>query len=409
MSAALTSDLTTDGFNRETLRQEGTRLNALVTLADESIAKSGPLNGLGFVAKDMFEWHGHAMSRGLAEPYLDHPIRPPALFLSQLTGEGATLLGFAEMTPLAYEPSGGNPYRARPINPLNPDYVCGGSSSGSAVLVAAGLVDFAVGSDTAGSLRIPAHCCGIAAWKPSFGLFCRAGSWPLAPSLDTLGLLARDASMLLRVGQALVPERPHTAMRIAIADDLIWSRDDDRANVVTAVQSLNPSAVSLKPVIELCDDVVLTLLQREAYEANKALLDAGALDPVLARRLSHGAAISPETYRGACAGLSVLRAETAEKLFETCEIIALPTMPCATPRVSECEPDSADFSARKLYDLSRYTRFVNALGLPAVTLPLPARDGAMPSSVQLIARHGSGLAILHAAQKIETLLQGTAR
>lgn len=407
MNAALPSDLTREGLNRETLRREGTRLNALVALADPMPAQEGTLSGLTFVAKDMFSWPGHAMSRGLAVAQPDDG--QSALLLKQLTAEGAALLGFSEMTPLAYEPSGGNLYRARPLNPLNADYVCGGSSSGSAVLVAAGLVDFAVGSDTAGSLRIPAHCCGVAAWKPSFGLFCRAGSWPLAPSLDTLGFLARDIAMLLRVGQALVPERPQGAMRIAIADDLIWPNEDDHKRIKAAVATLHPTSVSLQSVIELCDDVVLTLLQREAYLANQKLLEAGALDPVLTRRLSHGATISPETYAAAYAGLSVLRAQTAEQLFEKVDVIVLPTMPHRTPRVTACEPSSPDFSARALYDLSRYTRFVNALGLPAVTLPLPAQDGAMPSSVQLIARHGSGLAILHAARTIETLLQENAR
>lgn len=408
MGAALHGDsILPDGLNRETLRQEGTRLNALVALAPPACAKAGPLEGLSFVAKDMFAWHDHAMTRGLAAPHAERS--PPAVFLSQLTGEGADLMGFAEMTPLAYEPSGGNPFRARPINPLNGDYISGGSSSGSAVLVAAGLVDFAVGSDTAGSLRIPAHCCGIAAWKPSFGLICRAGSWPLAPSLDTLGILARDISMLLRVGRALVPDHPQASLRLAIANDLVWPDPHDAPSVRAALQSLPLASINLQPTIDLCDDVVLTVLQREAYEANKALLDQGVLDPVLARRLSHGAAIAHETYHAACAGLAVLRAETAEKLFDDVDVIVLPTMPRPTPRVDECEPGRPDFSARTLYDLSRYTRFVNALGLPAVTMPLPARDGAMPSSVQLIARHGSGLAILHAAQKLETLIQGKAR
>lgn len=101
-----------------------------------------------------------------------------------------------------------------------------------------------------------------------------------------------------------------------------------------------------------------------------------------------------------------MRAEIAEKLFENTDVIALPVMPCTTPRVTECEPDSPDFSARKLYEMSHYTRFVNALGVPAAAIPLPTRDGAMPNAVQLIARHGSGLAVLRAAQQIEINLKG---
>ena len=123
MNAALPSDLTREGLNGETLRREGTRLNALVALADPMPAQEGTLSGLTFVAKDMFSWPGHAMSRGLAVAQPDDG--KSALLLKQLTAEGAALLGFSEMTPLAYEPSGGNLYRARPLNPLNADYVCG--------------------------------------------------------------------------------------------------------------------------------------------------------------------------------------------------------------------------------------------------------------------------------------------
>lgn len=386
------------------LQERGSALNALVTLAAPQPLQDGPLSGLTFVAKDMFSWPDHAYSRGLSSsvPY----DGKPAILLHQLTAEGAELLGFSEMTPLAYEPSGANPYRGRPINPINPDFVCGGSSSGSAVLVAAGLVDFAVGSDTAGSLRIPAQCCGIAAWKPSFGLFCRSGTWPLAPSLDTLGILARDAGMLLRVGRAVLPSGDDNPLRIAIADDLQWPNPDDHERVRAACADWSAPSVSLQEVMKLCDDVVLTLLQKEAFDSNRDLINEGALDPILARRLSHGDKITEENYQAARAGLAVLRAEIAEKLFENTDVIALPVMPCTTPRVTECEPDSPDFSARKLYEMSHYTRFVNALGAPAAAIPLPTRDGAMPNAVQLIARHGSGLAVLRAAQQIEINLKG---
>ena len=386
------------------LAERGHELNALVSLAAPQPLHDGPLSGLTFVAKDMFSWPDHAYSRGLQTtvPY----DGKPAIFLNQLVAEGAELVGFAEMTPLAYEPSGGNAIRGRAINPLNPDYVSGGSSSGSAALVAAGLVDFAVGSDTAGSLRIPAQCCGVAAWKPSFGLFCRAGSWPLAPSLDTLGILARDAAMLLRVGRAVLPSRDENPLRIAIADDLQWPDAQDYERVRAACGDHDTPAVSLQNVMTLCDDVVLTLLQREAFDSNRALIEEGTLEPVLARRLSHGGKISDEAYQAARAGLAVLRAELAETLFEHADVIALPVMPCTTPRVVECEPDSPEFSARKLYEMSHYTRFVNALGVPAATIPLQAAQGAMPNALQLIARHGSGLAVLRAAQQIEMNLKG---
>jgi Asp-tRNA(Asn)/Glu-tRNA(Gln) amidotransferase A subunit family amidase len=390
---------------RDRLEREGKALNALVALAQPQAPREGPLSGLTFVAKDMFSWPDYEYSRGLNATVPSDG--KPAVFLNQLIAEGAELLGFAEMTPLAYEPSGANPFRGRPTNPLNADYISGGSSSGSAVLVAAGLVDFAVGSDTAGSLRIPAQCCGVTAWKPSFGLLCRGGSWPLAPSLDTLGLLARSVEMLLRVGNAIIPPGNGQPLRMAIADDLVW-QNDDRARVMAAAQDFKISTINLQSTIELCDDVVLTLLQQEAYESNRALIGSGELDSVLERRLSHGAAVTPAAYETALAGHAVLRAEVAEKLFDSADVIALPVMPCATPRVAMCEPGQPEFAARHLYDLSRYTRFVNALGLPAVALPLAGNHSAMPTAVQLIARHGTDLTILRAAQQIETRLKGSA-
>lgn len=384
------------------LLERGRTLNALANLASPQPLHEGPLSGLTFVAKDMFSWPDHAYSRGLQSSVAFDG--KPAVFLNQLVGEGAELVGFSEMTPLAYEPSGANPYRGRPVNPIDPNYVCGGSSSGSAVLVAAGLVDFAVGSDTAGSLRIPAQCCGVAAWKPSFGLFCRAGSWPLAPSLDTLGILARDTDMLLRVGRAVLPSSDDHPLRIAVANDVNWPNHHDPDRVRAACGDWSAPSIPLQNVMAMCDDVVLTLLQKEAYDSNRTLLEDGLLDPVLTKRLLHGGTISEDRYQAACAGLAVLRAELAETLFEHTDIIVLPVMPCTTPRVAECEPGSAEFSARKLYEMSHYTRFVNALGLPAVAIPLPAPKGTMPNGVQLIARHGSGLAVLRAAHHLESHL-----
>jgi aspartyl-tRNA(Asn)/glutamyl-tRNA(Gln) amidotransferase subunit A len=213
--------------------------------------------------------------------------------------------------------------------------------------------------------------------------------------------------MLLRVGNAIIPPGNGQPLRMAIADDLVW-QNDDRARVMAAAQDFKISTINLQSTIELCDDVVLTLLQQEAYESNRALIGSGELDSVLERRLSHGAAVTPAAYETALAGHAVLRAEVAEKLFDSADVIALPVMPCATPRVAMCEPGQPEFAARHLYDLSRYTRFVNALGLPAVALPLAGNHSAMPTAVQLIARHGTDLTILRAAQQIETRLKGSA-
>ena len=198
---------------------EGTRLKAFVDTAPARPPADGPLGGLTFALKDMFNWAGRAPTCGLATAPGPTPSSDAAL-VTALLERGAVCSGFVEMTPLAYEASGGNFERGRPINPLDASRIAGGSSSGPAVAVAAGLVDFAVGSDTAGSLRIPAHCCGVAAWKPSLGLLPLAGAMKLAPSFDVPGFLARDMAMIARIAGSFLPPSAGQHPQIAVSSDL---------------------------------------------------------------------------------------------------------------------------------------------------------------------------------------------
>lgn len=210
------------GVERQTmsrLLREANALRCLVS-AETGIRREGPLSGLTYLAKDVFDTTGRAPSLGLRIEDRQVPARDAAV-LDIIDAAGAIRLGFAEMTALACEPSGSNPLRQRPLNPWNADKICGGSSSGSAVAVAAGLVDAAIGSDTAGSLRIPAHCCGVTAWKPTPGLVPTDGAMALAPSLDVLGFLARDAAMLRRIAKLFVRGTSVSQrLKIAVAKDL---------------------------------------------------------------------------------------------------------------------------------------------------------------------------------------------
>ena len=177
-------------------------LNAFVAIEPSRTATAGRLNGLPYAAKDMLRTPAHRPSGGLAGTG-DLGIVGDSDLLDRLDAAGAVRIGFTQMTELAYEPSGFNASRGRVKNPWSLDHVPGGSSSGSAAAVASGAVAVALGSDTGGSLRIPAHCCGITAWKPTYGLVSTRGAMPLAPSLDTIGLLARGASDLLATAPAL--------------------------------------------------------------------------------------------------------------------------------------------------------------------------------------------------------------
>lgn len=374
------------------LAQEGGALRAVVALAPERPAGQGPLSGLTFALKDMFDWAGRAPTCGLAIAPGETPTRDAGL-VTLLLERGARCAGFVEMTPLAFEASGGNFERARPLNPLDETRICGGSSSGPAIVVAAGLVDFAIGSDTAGSLRIPAQCCGLATWKPSLGLLPLDGAMKLAPSFDAPGFLTRDAALLKRIGDAILPPSHDAPLRLAVSSDL----DCADSTLMDRIASGGAQRIALQPVIAACDPPMLAVLQAEAARIHVATLPKMKPDPVFARRIGKGAETSEADYRAARDEVLRLRALAEDLLFSQADVVALPVMPIATPRVAECEPGSPDFSARTLYALAAYTRFVSALGLPAVALPLGRDANGMPVGAQFVARPGQDSALLRFA------------
>jgi Asp-tRNA(Asn)/Glu-tRNA(Gln) amidotransferase A subunit family amidase len=382
------------------------QLHAFVTLFEAPRgAGLGPLAGLPYAVKDLVDLAGRAPTLGLAAAPGPVPERDAAV-VTWLSGQGARLIGCTAMTELAYEPSGASASRPRPVNPWSAGHICGGSSSGSAVAVAAGLVPLALGSDTAGSLRIPAHCCGVTAWKPSADLVPTGGSMALAPSLDVLGFLARDAALLRAVASvsAAVPAPP--LRRIAVDRELVESCDGAIAaclaqlmDVLTAAGiTLVPTA--LQPLIAACDAPVLTVLQAEAAAAHAERLAGGGLDPVLATRLGKGAALQPQ-LAAAKAELAQLAGTAWSTALAGADAVLLPVMRAPTPRVAQCDPASPEFSPRALYELSALTRWVNGLGLPALALPCGLDGDGLPVAAQLVGRRGSDLALLDLATELQ--------
>ncbi len=172
------------------------RLHAFVEIAAAACEPAaGVLTGMPYAAKDIFAANNRLPTCGL-DHGVDLGFAGDAEVLRRLDRAGAVRIGFCTMTELAYEPSGFNSRQARARNPWNSDFITGGSSSGSAVAVASGIATIALGSDTGGSVRIPAQACGVTAWKPTAGRVPADGAMPLAPTLDTVGLLARSAADL---------------------------------------------------------------------------------------------------------------------------------------------------------------------------------------------------------------------
>ena len=245
---------------------------------------------------------------GLAMP-LPMPKGQQAAVLNLLDCAGGLRVGYTAMTELAYEPSGYNAVHGRVGNPWNLDFISGGSSSGSAAAVASGSVVVALGSDTGGSLRIPAHCCGATAWKPGYGAVPRLDTMPLAPTLDTIGILARSASDMGAAAEVLFQSlhiEPIT--KVAVVSDVLnlaeapiarACRDGIDAIADCGIEIGNCDAVA---AIEALDPHVFTIMQAEAARTHRALMAGGSLDPILTKRLAKGLSHRRRNACGQCLG-----------------------------------------------------------------------------------------------------------
>ncbi len=393
----------------ERARRLEPRLNAFVTIEDRLPSVDGNLGGLPYAAKDIFRTASHRPTGGLATP-TDVAIDGDTDLLAQLDRSGARRVGFTALTELAYEPSGYNHARGRVRNPWNPDFVAGGSSSGSAAAVASGSVVVALGSDTAGSLRIPAHCCGVTAWKPTHGIVSCTGAMPLAPSLDTIGLLARSASDMPEVVHILIgDDRPPAGSieRVAAIADCFDAADlPVRRACLQGVDSIAASGARLErrtslAEIEAIGAHALVVLQAQAARVHRARIEDPNISALLRKRLAKGLAVDDATLAASLSARETLAREFMARVFGATDAIVLPVMAIRVPRAVETDPASDKFSASTLYALSRFTRFVNMLGFPAVAFPVGFDDRGLPVGLQIVGRPQSDRALLALAQAVQ--------
>src|SRR5262245_58419545 len=229
---------------------------------------SGPLDGLAFVVKDLIDVAGHVTGGGNPDwARRQNPASKSAPVVERLLRAGATLVGKTITDELAFSLEGENEHYGTPVNPAAADRLPGGSSSGSAVAVAAGLADFALGTDTGGSVRVPAAFCGVYGFRPTHGVISTAGVVPFAPSLDTVGWLARDAATLAAVGDVLLPEGPSEPIeRVFIATDACALADQDVQDAISAATRRIPLPRSELEIFPAAVDDVA-----RAYQVTQAM------------------------------------------------------------------------------------------------------------------------------------------
>ncbi|MGB7223894.1 MAG: amidase, partial [Bradyrhizobium sp.] len=377
---------------RRRLAHIGRMLHAVEHIYPAEAARQGPLSGLPYVAKDMFATGRSQPSWGCSTPQA--PALPRASVIDRLDQAGASLMGTAVMTELACEPSGFT--RRGALNPWNFDCIPGGSSTGSAILVASGCCFAALGSDTGGSVRMPAHCCGVTALKSGYGKISLDGAMALAPSLDSFGIFARSAADLALLWPIVSGDwlaRTEKPRKVVVLQDAFGASDVEIAEVCRgAVALLAESGLTIEArsgFPEEADRHALTVLLAEPAREHRERIDDPATDVMLRKRLGKGLSISDQDLTSALAARDALRDQFILSCLGEDRVAVLPVMPISTPQVNEVDPASAHFNPRVLYALSRFTRFVNYLGLPALAVPAGFDSGGMPVGLQLIGRPGS--------------------
>src|SRR5215831_10556194 len=298
----------------------------------------------------------------------------------------ACLAGNTNLHELAYGISGINRAFGTPVNPLNPALVPGGSSSGSAVAVATGEADVAYGSDTGGSIRIPAACCGVAGLKTTWGRIPLAGVRPLAPSLDTVGPMARDVPGLT-AGMALLEPG------FTVSAGPVISAAVDAALAATGWRI---SPVVLRG-LDAAMNAAMTVLDAEAWESNAALARSAPerIGRDVLQRLRAASETTPAALGRAQQQAPRWRAALSE-LWDRVDLLALPTLLGFPPALGD---------ARALLRIRGLTSPVNLAGLPALALPVPA-GGPLPASVQLIGPPGGEERLLAAGAVLEQAVRG---
>jgi amidase len=342
-------------------------------------------SGPRLAVKDLIDVEGVATTAGCrAVADTATPARRDAACMAGARAADARIVGKTNLTELAMTAVGANPWFGTPVNPLDPDLVPGGSSSGSAVAVGAEDADVAYGSDTGGSVRIPAACCGVTGLKTTYGRVSLDGVWALCASLDTIGPMARDVDgvelgmQLLEPGFTRAASAATTVGRIAtMADPEIETAVDDalRASGFEVV------AIDLAPFLALVDPF-LTIYIAELWEADHHLLETPeGLGDEVRGLIELGPSFRP-LLAEAKAEAARLAASFVE-LFDRVQLLALPTLPILPPRLDDPRAGTPDLTVA----LGSFTPPANVSGLPALAQPIPVAGGHLPASLQLIGPH----------------------
>ena len=373
--------------------------------AGKDAVATGTLSGIALAHKDIFELAGWTPGLGHSQGLADNS-RQPASAIALLARAGATQLATLAMAEHACGSTSHNPHLPPVTNPLGPQLAVGGSSSGSAVAVASELVYGALGTDTAGSVRIPAATCGLLGLKTTHGLIPTQGVHPLAPSLDSVGLLTRSAGDAQALLAALTAPGD---LRTAVSAPRLkaWLPDDRLdAGVAAVLQEFARQWPACERMGLLAEQPLLTslseiVLHHEAAVTHHAGLRTGSLAAGVDAVALPGLAIPADWYQAALQD----RMQRAHAFFsahlQQHDLLMLPALPQPLPDRAVVTPGEPGFDVRQLLSLHSFMGFVNYLGFPAMVIPIASDVRGLPISAQFIARPFEEQTLLAFANAVE--------
>ncbi|AZD01919.1 amidase [Pseudomonas chlororaphis] len=357
-------------------------------------------DGLSVMVKDTIDIAGYP-TRASSNALVDAPAAGEhAQVVRALLGAGCRITGKTSLHELAFGTTGLNAWTGTAANPRYPGYIPGGSSSGSAAAVAGGLCDFALGTDTGGSVRIPAACCGVFGLKPTFGRISRQGVMPTHSTLDCVGPLARDMDRLIEAMGIIDPTFAPVPLPEHLAIGVVAVEVHEQIQAVVN-QALGRSHFKLLeqtlPGMSAAYGAGMAIINAETWAACGHLLQTGRVGSDVADRLRAASLTTAKFVEEAEITRRAFTAEVDAALAIT-PILAMPTMPDFPLRVV----DAAD--TRAALGMTSLVRAFNLSGHPALSIPLESASG-LPIGLQLIAAHGADELLCAVARELVRRLE----
>jgi aspartyl-tRNA(Asn)/glutamyl-tRNA(Gln) amidotransferase subunit A len=390
------------------IASRNSELNAFITVTadsareraatlDDELARGfdrGPLHGIPIAHKDLLHTRGVRTTAG-SKLYENFVPSADARAVAQLDAAGAVMLGKTGLHELAYGVTSNNPHFGPVRNPADPQRTPGGSSGGSAAALAAGMCLLATGTDTGGSIRIPASFCGVAGLKPTYGRISREGVIPLGLSLDHVGPMSADIAGLRAAFAVLAGGRRHAApspARIGLPENFFFDRVDPevREAVHAAARVAEKNGFRIVPVrvpdIETLNAVGRVILLAEASALYESRLDRPDLFGADVLSLLEQGRLVPATAYVNAQRLRKAFAREFHALFTKIDTLFTPTTPIPAPLIGEAEVNIGDDREDARLASTRFVRGFNVLGLPALSVPCGRTRAGLPIGLQIVGR-----------------------